>query len=296
VDSKKQIITFVESVTDSANPMYISKEERIATFDNDGTLWCEQPLYFQLYFTIDRIKQMYPDYPEWDTLMPYSAIIHNDMQSLLSTGELGLLELVMTTHANTNTEEFEFLVKAWADTAIHPTLNKHFSDLVYQPMLELLQYLQENHFKTYVVSGGGVDFMRPIISDIYSIPPEQIIGSIIQTSYSYTNGKPQITRMPSIYFINDKEGKPENIQRIIGRKPVLSVGNSDGDLNMLQWTGSRPTYLNIIVHHTDEVREWAYDKNSHIGKLDQGLIQATEEKWTVVDMKNDWKIIFPYQL
>ena len=294
-DSKENIINFVSASVDETHPDFIPREERIATFDNDGTLWSEQPIYFQLFFVIDRIKEMSVDHPEWDTLAPYSFAIHDDLKGIAGSGMKGLMTLLMTTHSNNTQAEFEKKVRDWAASAVHPTKNKKYRELVYQPMLELLTYLQKNKFKTFVVSGGGVDFMRPIISTIYNIPPEQIIGSTIKTKYNYNNGEPKIDRLPELFFIDDKEGKPENIKRIIGRKPVLAGGNSDGDLAMLQWTSSSTNFLNIYVHHTDEVREWAYDRESHIGKLDKGLDQANAENWTVIDMKNDWKVIYPYE-
>jgi len=294
--SKQEIIDFVTRVTDKNSVDYIDPAQRIATFDNDGTLWAEQPVYFQLFFAIDRIKAMANEHPEWDTLMPYSAVLQNDMSKLLSTGEKGLIQLILTSHSNLTTKEFEEIVKQWAASAEHPQLHRKYSDLVYQPMLELLRYLQNNEFKTYIVSGGGVDFMRPIVSDIYNIPPEQIIGTTLKSAYSYNIGNPQIMKLPEVHFVDDKAGKPENIQRIIGRRPVISVGNSDGDLAMLQWASGQETFLNVYVHHTDGEREWAYDRNSHIGKLDKGLDQAEAEKWTVIDMKNDWKVIYPFEL
>lgn len=296
VESKQQIIDFVTRITDKKSVDFIEPSERIATFDNDGTLWAEQPFYFQLFFAIDRIKGLAAQHPEWDTLMPYSAVLENDIKKLLSSGEKNLIQVIMMSHANVTTDEFEEVVKKWVSKAQHPSLNRPFSDLVYQPMLELLQYLQENDFKTYIVSGGGVDFMRPIVSDIYNIPPEQIIGTTLKTAYLYNDGKPVINRLSEIHFIDDKAGKPENIQRIIGRKPIMAIGNSDGDLAMLQWTSSRDVFLNVYVHHTDAEREWAYDRESHIGKLDEGLDQAEEEHWTIIDMKNDWKVIYPFEL
>lgn len=238
---------------------------------------------------------MAKDHPEWKTAMPYSAILENNIPKLLAEGEHALIEIIMMSHANMTAEEFENVVIAWASTAEHPTKKKLFTELVYQPMLELLTYLQDNEFKTYIVSGGGVDFMRPIVSEVYNIPAEQIIGSTIKTKFNYNDGNPTIERLPELFFIDDKAGKPENIQRIIGKKPVLAAGNSDGDLAMLQWTASNEKFLNIYVHHTDAEREWAYDRDSHIGRLDQGLDQANSEGWTVVDMKNDWKIIYPFE-
>jgi len=291
--SKENIINFVISTVDENSPGFIPEKNRIACFDNDGTLWSEQPIYFQLFFIIDRVKEMASDHPEWDTQVPFSYAINDDLKGIADSGMKGLMTLLMTTHAGMTQAEFESEVKVWGNTARHPVKNKRYTELVYQPMLELLAYLQENGFKTYIVSGGGVDFMRPLVSDIYNIPPEQIIGSTIKTQYDYNNGEPIINRLQELFFIDDKAGKPENIQRIIGRKPVLAAGNSDGDLAMLQYTASNMNFLNIYIHHTDAEREWAYDRDSHIGKLDKGLDQANSENWTVVDMKNDWKEIYP---
>ena len=290
--TKDNIINFVSTSTDETHAHFIPIEQRIATFDNDGTLWSEQPMYFQLFFVIDRIKEMAAEHPEWDTLAPFSFALNDDLKSIAGSGMQGLMTLLMATHAGMTQADFEAEVKAWGETAMHPTKNKRYTALVYQPMLELLAYLQANEFKTYIVSGGGVDFMRPLVSEVYHIPPEQIIGSTIKTEYDYNNGEPNINRLPAIFFIDDKAGKPENIQRIIGRKPVIAGGNSDGDLAMLQYTASNKNFLNIYVHHTDAQREWAYDRESHIGKLDQGLDLANAEGWTVVDMKEDWKVVY----
>ena len=295
-DAKSNILNFVRSSADESSPSYIPIEERIAVFDNDGTLWSEQPMYFQLFFVIDRIKAMVPEHPEWDTLAPFSYALQDDLKGIAGSGMEGLMTLLMTTHASMTQADFEAEVKSWADTATHPTKQKKYTELVYQPMLELLGLLQDHGFKTYIVSGGGIDFMRPIVSTIYNIPPEQIIGSTIKTSFDYNNGNPQINRLPELLFIDDKEGKPENIQRIIGRKPALAAGNSDGDLAMLQYTASNKNFLNIYIHHTDAEREWAYDIKSHVGQLEKGLDQAAAEDWTVVDMEKDWKVIYPYEV
>jgi hypothetical protein len=294
VASKNNIVAYVRDVTNSKSESFIPIEDRIATFDNDGNLWAEQPAYFQLFFAIDRVKEMAADHPEWKDLQPFKAVLDNDMEELKKQGEHGLIKLVMATHAGNTVEEFKADVKKWIATAKHPTKNVTYDKLVYQPMLELLQYLQENDFKTYVVSGGGVDFMRAFVSPIYNIPSEQIIGSRIKTKFEYNNGNPKIVRLPELDFIDDKDGKPLNIQKIIGKKPVFSSGNSDGDLPMMQWTASN-TYKSFMlyVHHTDSIREWAYDRASHIGRLDKGLDQANNDGWTVIDMKNDWKVIFP---
>jgi hypothetical protein len=296
VASKNNIITYVTNVTNPKSENFIPVVDRIATFDNDGNLWAEQPAYFQLFFAIDRVKAMAADHPEWDELQPFKAVLDNDMAELKKQGEHGLIQLVMATHAGSTVEEFEADVKKWIATAKHPTKNITYDNLVYQPMLELLQYLQENDFKTYVVSGGGVDFMRAFVSPIYNIPSEQIIGSRIKTEFQYNNGDAKIIRLPELDYIDDKEGKPLNIQKIIGKKPVFSSGNSDGDLPMMQWTASNKYQsFMLYVHHTDSVREWAYDRNSHIGRLDKGLDEAIDRKWTVIDMAKDWKLIYPFE-
>lgn len=293
--AKENILDFVTASTDEKGTAFIPTEERIAVFDNDGTLWSEQPMYFQLFFVIDRVKAMSSDHPEWDTLAPFSYALQGDLEGIAKSGMHGLMTLLMATHSGMTQAEFEAQVKAWGETAIHPTKNQRYTKLVYQPMLELLTYLQDHDFKTYIVSGGGVDFMRPLVSEVYNIPPEQIIGSTIKTEYRYNDGNPIINRLPEIFFIDDKEGKPENIQRIIGRQPVLAAGNSDGDLAMLKWTSSSTNFLNIYVHHTDGAREWAYDRESHIGKLDKGLEDAEKGGWTVIDMQNDWKVVYPFE-
>lgn len=295
--TKKEIIAYVDAVTDKNNPSFIPIADRIGTFDNDGNLWSEQPAYFQLFFAIDRVKAMAPDHPEWKNEQPFRAVLENDMEELAKQGEHGLLQLVMATHSGNTTVEFEKDVQEWIKTAKHPTKNVTYDQLVYQPMLELLQYLRANDFKTYVVSGGGVDFMRAFITEIYGIPEEQIIGSRIKTEFDYNDGNPVIKRLPAIDFINDKEGKPLNIQKIIGKKPVFASGNSDGDLQMMQWAASNKyKSFMLYVHHTDGEREWAYDRESHIGKLDKGLDQAVKDGWTVIDMKKDWKVIYPFEL
>jgi len=296
VQSKNDIVDYVKNVTNSNSVDFIPIADRIATFDNDGNLWSEQPAYFQLFFAIDRVKAMAADHPEWKETQPFKAVLENDMTALAKQGEHGLLQLVMATHAGNTTEAFDKDVKEWIETAKHPTKNVTYDQLVYQPMLELLQYLRANDFKTYVVSGGGVDFMRAFVTEIYGIPEEQIIGSRIKTAFDYNDGNPVIKRLPALDFIDDKDGKPLNIQKIIGKKPVFSSGNSDGDLQMMQWTASNKyKSFMLYVHHTDSEREWAYDRDSHIGKLDKGLDQALKDGWTVIDMKNDWKIIYPFE-
>jgi phosphoserine phosphatase len=295
-NTKQAIITYVNEVTTEGGANFIPISERIATFDNDGNLWSEQPAYFQLFFAIDRIKALAPEHPEWKTTQPYQSVLENDMKTLMSYGEHGLLELVMATHAGITTEAFETIVKDWLAIAKHPRFDKPYNELVYQPMLELLDYLRSNGFKTFIVSGGGIEFMRPWVEEVYGIPKDQVVGSSIATEYNYNDGNPVIKRLPKIDFIDDKAGKPVGINKFIGRKPVFASGNSDGDLQMLQWTDSN-TYksFQLYLHHTDVEREWAYDRNSSIGRLDRGLDEALEKGWTVIDMKNDWKVIYPFE-
>ena len=293
--AKRSIIDFVNEVTDENNPNFVPPAERIATFDNDGTLWPERPVYFQLLFAIDRVKELALQHPEWNTTQPFKAVLENNMKALAESGEHGLLELVMATHAGMTSEEFEQIVKDWIATAKHPRFNRPYTELVYQPMLELLDYLRANGFKTFIVSGGGIEFMRPWVEKVYGIPPEQVIGSSIKVKFEMTDTGPVLRRLPELDFIDDKEGKPVGIHKFIGRRPIAAFGNSDGDLQMLQWTAAGDgKRLMVYIHHTDAEREWAYDRDSHIGRLDKGLDEANEKGWTVVDMKNDWKVIYPW--
>lgn len=296
-ETKASIVNFVTDVTTPGSPNFIEVADRIATFDNDGNLWSEQPAYFQLYFAIDRVKELADQHPEWRTEQPFKAVLEDDLQTLASFGEHGLLELVMATHANMNTDEFETVVLEWLSAATHPRFKRPYTELVYQPMLELLDYLRDKNFKTFIVSGGGIEFMRPWVEEVYGIPKDQVVGSSIKTEFVYKDGKASIKRLPEIDFIDDKAGKPVGIHRFIGRKPVFASGNSDGDLQMLQWTasGTGKRFM-LYLHHTDEVREWAYDRDSHIGRLDKGLDEAKERGWTVIDMKKDWKVIYPFEL
>lgn len=292
--SKQTIIDFVAEVTDKANPNYVPPAERIATFDNDGTLWSEQPAYFQLFFALDRVKAMAPDHPEWKNKQPFKAVLEGDMKAVMASGMKGLMEIVMTTHAGMTTTEFEQIVTEWINTAKHPKTGRLYKEMVFQPMLELLAYLRANGFKTYIVSGGGIEFMRPWTEQVYGIPPEQVIGSSIKTKFEMREGKPVLVRLPELDFIDDKEGKPVGINKFIGKRPIAAFGNSDGDLQMLQWTAAgEGARLMLYVHHTDAEREWAYDRDSHIGRLDKGLDEAKERGWIIVDMKNDWKKIYP---
>jgi phosphoserine phosphatase len=292
--AKAAIVAFVDKVTKQGSPEFVPEPERVATFDNDGTLWAEQPMYFQLFFALDRVKALAPQHPEWKTTQPFKAALEGDMKTLAASGEKGLLTLVMATHAGMTTAEFEKIVKDWLATARHPTAKRPYTKMVYQPMLELLAYLRANGFKTFIVSGGGIEFMRPWVSEVYGVPPEQVIGSSIKTKFEMRDGKPVLVRLPEINFIDDKEGKPVGINQHIGRRPIAAFGNSEGDLQMLQWTtagdGAR---FALYVHHTDGEREWAYDRKSAFGRLDKGLDEAKAKGWTVVDMKKDWKVIYP---
>jgi len=294
--AKKSILQFVANVAEKGSPDFVSPADRIAVFDNDGTLWCEQPMYFQFFFTFDRVKALAPQHPEWKEKQPFKAVLENDMKAFQATGEKGLMEIMMTAHAGMTSEEFEKIVKEWIAAAKHPRFNRPFTDLVYQPMLELLAYLRENGFTTYIVSGGGVEFMRPWTEKVYGIPPEQVVGSSIKLKFEMSDGKPILMRLPDIDFIDDGPGKPAGIQKFIGRRPVAAFGNSDGDHQMLQWTAAgEGLRFMLLVHHTDAEREWAYDRQSPIGRLDKALDEALRRGWTVVDMKKDWKKIFPFQ-
>jgi hypothetical protein len=293
--ARQSIEGFVVRVTDPASTDFVPEEERIATFDNDGTLWSEQPAYFQLLFAIDRVKALAPEHPEWAKKQPFKAVLDGDMEALAAAGEHGLIEIVAATHAGMTTEEFEVVATDWIATAKHPTTGRPYTEMVYQPMLELLDYLRANGFKTFIVSGGGIEFMRPWTESIYGIPPEQVVGSSIKTKFEMHDGQPVLMRLPEIDFIDDKDGKPVGINSHIGRRPIAAFGNSDGDLQMLQWTAANDgASFCLYVHHTDAEREWAYDRDSHIGRLDKGLDEAAKNGWTVVDMKNDWKVVFPW--
>lgn len=295
--TKRSIIDFVNRVTQPGSRDFVVPEQRIATFDNDGTLWSEQPMYFQLFFAIDRVKALAPKNPAWKTQQPFKAVLENDMQALATSGEKGLLKLIMATHAGMITTEFEQTVKDWLAATKHPRFKRPYTDLVFQPMLEVLAYLRANGFKTFIISGGGIEFMRPWTERVYGIPPEQVVGSSIKTKFEMRNGQPVLVRLPEVNFIDDKAAKPVGINQHIGRRPIAAFGNSDGDLQMLQWTaaGKGARYM-LIVHHTDAEREWAYDRKSKIGHLDKALDEALNSGWTVVDMKNDWKVVYPFQL
>jgi phosphoglycolate phosphatase-like HAD superfamily hydrolase len=292
--ARDSIIDFVDRVTSDGTPDFVPVAERISVFDNDGTLWCEQPMYFQLAFAIDRIKTLAPDHPEWKDQEPYKSILAGDIPAALAGVDKAVVEIITATHAGMTTDEFHDIVADWLATARHPKYDRPYTELVYQPMLELLAYLREHEFKTYIVSGGGVEFMRVFTEEVYGIPPEQVVGSRGKLKLEMRDGEPVLLKLPEVDFVDDGPGKPVGIQQMIGRRPVMALGNSDGDLQMLQWTtaGDGPR-LALIVHHTDADREFAYDRTSHIGKLDKALDAATQRGWTVVNMRTDWKDIFP---
>ena len=293
---KQAILDFVSQVTKENGKRFVPPAERIAVFDNDGTLWAEQPVYFQLRFAIDRIHELAPQHPEWKDQLPFKAVLENDIVALARSGKKGLLEVVMASHAGMTTTEFETIVKDWLGSSHHPRFKRPYTELVYQPMLGLLDFLRAHGFKTFIVSGGGIEFMRPWVETTYGIPPEQVVGSSIKTKFEIRDGTPVIVRLSEIDFIDDKAEKPVGIHKFIGRRPIAAFGNSDGDLQMLQWTaGSEGARLMLLVHHTDVKREWAYDRESKIGRLDKALDEAKARQWAVVDMKNDWKVVFPFQ-
>ncbi len=295
--AKKNIVGYVSKVATEGSPDFVPAAERIATFDNDGTLWAEQPVYFQVLFTLDRVKALAPQHPEWKDKEPFASLLKGDMKSTLAGGAKAIAEIVMSTHAGMTTDEFERIVKDWIATAKHPQTGRLYTEMVYQPMLELLAYLRANGFKTFIVSGGGVEFMRPWTEKVYGIPPEQVVGSSIKTKFEYREGKPILMRLPELDFIDDKAGKPVGINSHIGRRPIAAFGNSDGDREMLEWTqvggGAR---LMMLVHHDDAGREWAYGAESKIGTFSGALmVEAKKNGWAVISMKNDWKVIFSFE-
>jgi hypothetical protein len=295
--AKKAITEFVAKVTKEGAPDFVPPEARIATFDNDGTLWCEQPMYFQLLFALDRVKEMAPKHPEWKDKEPFASLLKGDVKAALAGGEKAIGEIVMVTHAGMTTAEFEQIVKDWTATAKHPKFQQPYTACVYQPMVELLAYLRANGFKTFIVSGGGIEFMRPWTEKVYGIPPEQVVGSSIKTKYEMRDGKPVLVRLPEIDFIDDKDGKPVGINSHIGRRPILAFGNSDGDRQMLEWTqgGSGPRLM-LLVHHDDAAREFAYGAESKIGTFSDALMaEAKKNGWTVVSMKGEWKKVFAFE-
>jgi len=294
--SKEAILDFVGKVTKEGSPDFVPVAERIAVFDNDGTLWAEQPIYFQFAFAMDRIKALAPEHPEWKDKEPFASLLKGDVKSVLAGGEPAIFQIIMATHAGITTDEFGKAVSDWIKTAKHPTSGRLSMEMVYQPMIELLTWFRANGFKTFIVSGGGVEFMRVFSEQVYDIPPEQVIGSTGKLSFELRDGKPVLLKLAEIDFIDDKAGKPVGIQQHIGRRPLAAFGNSDGDHQMLQWTmAGEGTRFALIVHHTDAEREWAYDRESHIGRLDKALDEAHGKNWTVVDMKKDWKRVFAFE-
>ena len=295
--TKTAILEFVQTTTDESNAKFVPPAERIATFDNDGTLWTEQPLYFQMFFALDRVKALAPQHPEWKNEEPFAALLKGDVKAALAGGERAMLEIVMATHGGMTTVEFEQVVKDWLATARHPKTKRPFTEMVYQPMLEVLAFLRANGFKTFIVSGGGIEFMRPWTEQVYGIPPEQVVGSSIQTKYEIRDGTPVLVRLPAINFIDDKAGKPVGINAHIGRRPVAAFGNSDGDREMLEYTqGGGSGRLMMLVRHDDAEREFAYGANSKIGTFSDDLMsEARKQDWNVVSMKSDWKIIYPFE-
>jgi hypothetical protein len=294
---KKAIVACVEKVTKEGSSDFVPPNERIATFDNDGTLWCEQPMYFQLLFALDRVKALAPQHPEWKTKEPFASLLKGDLKGALAGGERAMLEIIVVTHAGMTTAEFEQVVKEWIATSKHPKFKRPYTECVYQPMIELLAYLRSNGFKTFIVSGGGIEFMRPWTEKVYGIPPEQVVGSSIKTKYEMRDGKPVLMRLPEMNFIDDKTGKPVGINSHIGRRPIAAFGNSDGDQQMLEWTqagsGAR---LMMLVHHDDAVREFAYGAESKIGTFSDALMaEAKKNGWAVISMKNDWKKLFAFE-
>jgi phosphoserine phosphatase len=295
--AKKAIVGFVQATTQKGRPEFVPRSERIATFDNDGTLWGEQPMYFQLLFALDRVKALAPQHPEWKDKEPFASLLKGDVKGALAGGEPAIAQIVMTTHAGMTTEEFEEIVKDWVATAKHPKTGRLYTEMVYQPMLEVLAYLRAKGFKTFIVSGGGIEFMRPWTEKVYGIPPEQVVGSSIKTKLEMRDGTPSLVRLPEINFVDDKAGKPVGINEHIGRRPVAAFGNSDGDQQMLQWTqagsGAR---LMMLVHHDDAIREFAYGAESKIGTFSDALMaDAKKRGWVVISMKNDWKRIFAWE-
>ena len=292
--AKARIVALVQAVTEPGGKDYVPPADRIAVFDNDGTLWAEQPIYFQLAFAIDRAKALVAKNPELAKRPALKAAAEGDIKALAATGEKGIAQLLAVTHANITSDEFALIVRDWIRTARHPTLKRPYTQLTYTPMRELLDYLRASGFKTYIVSGGGVEFLRVIAEELYGVPPEQVVGSTIKTKYEVRNGTPVIVRLPEIDFVDDKAGKPVGIHKFIGKRPIAAFGNSDGDFEMLEWTTSAPgARLGVLVHHDDAAREFEYDRASRIGKLERGLDEAPQRGWTLVSIRNDWNSVFP---
>jgi phosphoserine phosphatase len=294
--SKEAIHHFVERVTAEGGVDFVPPLDRIAVFDNDGTLWSEKPFYFQLAFALDRVKALVPQHPEWQEQQPFKAVLEDDIDGFLAGGMKAILDVLVATHGGNTSDEFEEIVLDWIASARHPRTGRLYTEMVYQPMLELLDFLRANDFRTYIVSGGGIEFMRAWVEDVYGIPAEQVIGSSIETRFEMREGGPVLVRIPKVDFVDDNEGKPVGIHKFIGRRPILAFGNSDGDHQMLQWTAAGDgARLMGLIHHTDAEREWAYDRDSPVGRLDKALDEAYAGEWTVVDMKHDWRVIFPWE-
>jgi len=292
--ARQSILDFVADVTRAGGPNFVPAEQRVAVFDNDGTLWSEKPTYFQLLFILDRVRALAAEHPEWRSEQPFQAVLENDMASLAASGEHGLFELINATQAGMTSDEFESIVSDWMAAARHPVSGRPYTEMVFQPMLELMDYLRSNGFDVYIVSGGGIDFMRPWVDDVYGVPPENVVGTTMELVYQDTADGPVLVRQGKIHFINDKAGKPVGIHRFIGRRPLIAVGNSDGDYEMLKWTTSgNGRRLGVIVHHTDAEREWAYDRASNEGHLERALDEAASAGWVVIDMARDWRVVYP---
>jgi hypothetical protein len=295
--TKQAIVAFVDKVTTTGSPDFVPVAERIATFDNDGTLWAEQPIYFEYLFAIDRLRVLAAGHPEWTTQEPFASLLKGDVRAAVAEGMPAVNKVLTVSHAGMTTDEFDLIVREWIAGARHPTTGRPYTEMVYQPMLELLAYLRANGFKTFIVSGGESEFMRPWAEKVYGIPPEQIVGSHFKTRFELRDGKAALVRLPEIDFVDDLGGKPVGINAHIGRRPIASFGNSNGDQQMLQWTtAGRGARFALLVHHTDAAREWAYDRQSLIGQLDVALDEARVRGWTVVDMKADWKVIYPFEM
>lgn len=290
--TKKAIMEFVTAVTDKDGKDYVAPEGRIATFDNDGTLWVESPVYTQILFAFDRVKELAPKHPEWKTTQPFKALLEGDMKTVSASGMKGVAKLIMASHSGMTGDEFAEEVATWMETAKHPGLDRLYKECIYQPQLELLAYLRANGFKTFIVSGGGIQFMRPMTLKAYGIPPWQVVGSSVVSKYD--EDKSDVVRQPKIDFVDDKAGKPAGIYGHIGVRPILAFGNADADMQMIEYTtGGKGRRLGLFVHHTDAKREYAYDRKSHVGTLDKALDQAEAKGWIIVSMKDDWKKIFP---
>ena len=294
--AKQAIEAFVDRVTTAGGAEFVAPNERIAVFDNDGTLWAEQPLYFQFAFALDRVRELAPQHPDWRERQPFKTVLDGDLAAALAGGERGIVELLAATHLGNTTDEFDAIVRSWIASARHPRFDRPYTELVFQPMLELLEYLRANDFQVFIVSGGGADFMRPWVENVYGIPPDRVIGSRPKMEYQVRNGVPVLVRLPEIDHVDDKAGKPVGIQQLIGRRPIAAFGNSDGDFEMLEWTTSGAgARFGMIVHHTDAEREWTYDRDSSIGELERALDEAPARGWVVVDMKRDWRVVFPFE-